>query len=97
MNDLRYVPTWRPAYGPPIRRLAQAAGAAPEAPIDRALASPNVALATDVVAVGMSSYVALHLGRINSGWSTFWWVVATASVMKGLHDWKRVKAQGRNS
>jgi len=93
MNDSRYGNPWRPAYGPGPWRpaLAQVPIAAPEAPVDRFLGSPQVALATDLTAAGISSYVAYHLGRINSGWSTFWWVVATASVMKGLHDWKRVK------
>lgn len=94
MNDLSYRQSWRPAYGPGPGRpaLAQAPIAAPEAPIDRFLGSPQVALATDVATAGISAYVAYHLSQINSGWSTFWWVVTTASVMKGLHDWKRVNA-----
>lgn len=96
MNDPRYSMNWRPAYGPRAGRAAlaqtQMVVQAPEPAVDVFLGSPGVALATDVAAAGMSSYVAYHLGRINSGWATFWWVVATASVMKGLHDWKRLNA-----
>lgn len=92
MNDLRYSQNWRPAYGPGVGRPALAQAPIAVAPIDRFLASPQVALATDVATAGISAYVAYHLARINSGWSTFWWVVTTASVMKGLHDWKRVNA-----
>lgn len=92
MHDFRYDMNWRPAYGPGAARrdLAQVPPAAPEPAIDRILGGPTMALVSDITAAGVSSYVAYHLGRINSGWATFWWVVATASVMKGLHDWKRV-------
>jgi hypothetical protein len=54
------------------------------------LASPGLAFATDLTAVGMSGFVALGLTKANNGWSTFWWAMTTAAVIKGLHDWKRL-------
>lgn len=53
--------------------------------------SPVLALATDAVAVGSSAFLAWGLGAANNKWATFWWIVAVASAVKGLHDMSRLK------
>lgn len=92
--NMGYAPNWTPAYAPAAGRssLAQTPPVYPDTGFERFMSSPTLALATDVTAVGMSGYVAYHLGKINSGWSTFWWVVMAAAVMKGLHDYKRINS-----
>ena len=99
MNDLRYAPRWTPAYAHAPAQLAPALGQVQPTVIyaqtgfEQFMSSPALALATDVTLVGVGAFVALHLGRMDppSGWSTFWWAVVTAGVMKGLHDFKRLQ------
>lgn len=95
MQDLRYAPRWTPAYvQAPRPALAQVQPTVvyQTTEFERIMQSPALALATDVTLVGVGAFVALHLGRMEppSGWSTFWWAVVTAGVMKGLHDFKRL-------
>jgi hypothetical protein len=53
--------------------------------------SPLLALMTDAVAAGASAYLAWGLGHYGNKWATFFWVVAAASAVKGLHDMSRLK------
>lgn len=56
------------------------------------LEGPLLAALTDFVAAGASGYLAWGLGRVHNSWSTFWWIAAALSAMKGLHDLSRMKA-----
>lgn len=100
MNDLRYAPQWTPAYAhapypAPAASLGQVQPTIiyAQTGFEQFMSSPGLALATDVTLVGVGAFVALHLGRMEppSGWSTFWWALVTAGVMKGLHDFKRLQ------
>lgn len=86
-----FVNGWSPMrYAPPpssyqaTRPLGE--GAPPSATL---LDSPLLSLATDVTAAGASAYLAYGLGKLNSGWSTFWWIAAAAAGVKALHDLAR--------
>lgn len=82
-SPLRYMP---PAVSYQATR-SQALGAA--APSSTILDSPLLSLATDLVAAGASAYLALGLGKLNSGWATFWWIASAAAGVKALHDLAR--------
>jgi hypothetical protein len=103
MLDLRYGPQWRPAYAgtPGSPALAQAQPQQPpiqvvyqDTPFDKLMGSPGVALATDVALALVGGYTAYELSNLEkpTGWSTVWWVIATAAVIKGFHDYKRISA-----
>lgn len=101
MNDLRYGPQWRPAYAgtPGARALAQAQPPPiqviyQDTPFEKFMGSPGVALATDVALALVGGYTAYQLSNLEkpTGWSTVWWVITTAAVIKGFHDYKRVGA-----
>lgn len=92
---------WTPApFRPMAAALAQivvpppGSAPAPSDVVDRTMGSPTMSLITDFATAGLSAYVAFELGskRVNSGWATFWWMVTTAAVVKGLHDLKRLNA-----
>jgi len=94
---------WTPAPFRPLGGEASLAqivvpppGSVPAGPdaVDQAMGSPTVALVSDFATAGLAAYVAFELGskRVNSSWSTFWWMITTAAVVKGLHDIKRLNS-----
>lgn len=83
-SPVRYVP-------PPAAYQATRLGEV-STPSSTLLDSPLLSLATDVTAAGASAYLAYGLGKLGSGWATFWWIAAAAAGVKGLHDLARLNA-----
>lgn len=85
-SPMRYVP-------PPAAYQALRTPALGEvSPSSTILDSPLLSLATDVTAAGASAYLAYGLGKLGSGWATFWWIASAAAGIKALHDLARVNA-----
>lgn len=79
-----YAMSWAPG-GATLARTRRSLGQ------NAFLESPLVALATDAVAIGSSAFLAWGLGKVDSKWATFWWIVAVGTAVKGLHDLSRMK------
>lgn len=94
---------WRPApYAPPRQPFAdqRSLGQTPVRGSEAFLASPLLALGTDIVGASAAAYLSYGFGSpspttgqtINKPMSIVWLAIATALAMKALHDFSRTNA-----
>ena len=94
--------SWRAApYAPPRTPFAQqrALGQAPVRGSEAFLASPILALATDVVGASAAGYLAYGFGSVSPATgeviskplSVVWLAIATALTMKAFHDFSMTR------
>jgi hypothetical protein len=93
-TKLGYAPSWSPIPlralpSPYARRPAMARPASLGQQGQNFFDSPITAMVVDATAAVTSGYIAYQWRRALPGWSTFFWVVASASFMKFLHDLSR--------
>lgn len=88
MNGKGYSMAWAPA---PSRRLPTPFQIKKNSLGQQgtALDSREVSLATDLVILLGSSFIAWGATQRGNRWSTFWWVVSGVTLVKGLHDLSR--------
>lgn len=84
-SPMRYVPPRAPYQALRTPVLGEVS------PSSTILDSPLLSFAIDVTAAGASAYVAYGLGKVGSGWATFWWIASAAAGIKALHDLARGK------
>lgn len=50
------------------------------------LQSPGLALTTDIITMISSAYIAYDATKKGSGWSSLFWIISAASLVKAFHD-----------